>query len=152
MFDWRLTSGCADPRDRIYGLLALASDYPGFDVNYTEDVADLFWRAGEHFDVWAMPDRICSLLDALRLDFPTLADHAPIGISLRVAQDFPVPRTAQSRSDTITDCNCPNERGEAFVSIPIKHPRVIHFCTGRKTSSRKPGCNAPWLRAYPAGS
>jgi hypothetical protein len=53
MFEWRFLSQCADPRDRIYGLLVLASDYQGFHVvDYKEDVADLFWRCGEHCCAW----------------------------------------------------------------------------------------------------
>jgi hypothetical protein len=84
LFNWRIASQCTDPRDRIYGILALADDYPGFHISYTETVTDLFWRAGEHFNAWSMPDRILNLLGALSLDIRTIAPLAPQEISLAV--------------------------------------------------------------------
>jgi hypothetical protein len=41
---------CTDQRDRIYSLLGLLGGEQNFVVDYEESVADLFWRAGEHFN------------------------------------------------------------------------------------------------------
>ena len=54
---------CTDPRDRIYSLLGLLDGEHDFVVDYGESSADLFWRAGEHFDAWSTPD----LVDVLRI-------------------------------------------------------------------------------------
>jgi hypothetical protein len=54
---------CADERDRIYSLLGLISGDHEFKVDYSEPTADLFWRAGEHFDAWEAPE----LVDILRV-------------------------------------------------------------------------------------
>lgn len=54
---------CADERDRIYSLLGLISGGHQFKVDYHESAADLFWRAGEHFDAWQSPE----LVDILRV-------------------------------------------------------------------------------------
>jgi hypothetical protein len=54
---------CTDERDRIYSLLGLISGDHEFKVDYNEPTADLFWRAGEHFDAWEAPE----LVDILRV-------------------------------------------------------------------------------------
>jgi hypothetical protein len=54
---------CTDERDRIYSLLGLISGDHEFKVDYSESTADLFWRAGEHFDAWEAPE----LVDILRV-------------------------------------------------------------------------------------
>jgi hypothetical protein len=54
---------CTDERDRIYSLLGLISGNHEFKVDYNESAADLFWRAGEHFDAWEAPE----LVDILRV-------------------------------------------------------------------------------------
>jgi hypothetical protein len=54
---------CTDERDRIYSLLGLISGDHEFRVDYNEPTADLFWRAGEHFDAWEAPE----LVDILRV-------------------------------------------------------------------------------------
>lgn len=56
-------AGCVDKRDRVYSLLGLVDQDHGFAVNYNEDVADLFWRVAEHFDVGQSPE----LIDILRV-------------------------------------------------------------------------------------
>ncbi|KAF2022656.1 hypothetical protein EK21DRAFT_95540 [Setomelanomma holmii] len=54
---------CADRRDRVYSLLGLVQGFEPFTVDYSETVADLSWRAGEHFDAWTEPE----LVDLLRI-------------------------------------------------------------------------------------
>jgi hypothetical protein len=54
---------CTDQRDRIYSLLGLLDRGHDFAVNYDESAADLFWRAGEHFNAWETSE----LIDTLRV-------------------------------------------------------------------------------------
>jgi hypothetical protein len=65
---WRLmhmhkNAKCADRRDRVYSLMGLISGSHGFQVDYRESAADLFWRVGEHFDAWVAPE----LVDIMRV-------------------------------------------------------------------------------------
>jgi hypothetical protein len=127
LFNWRITSQCTDPRDRIYGILALARDYPGFDVSYTERASDLFWRAGEHFNAWAMPYRILNLVDAVSLNIRTLAESAPAMISLPVSHAWSAPNTLLPGS--ISEHICKNKGCEGSISIQLESSQNILLCT-----------------------
>jgi hypothetical protein len=48
----QVPTGCKDDRDRLYSILGLIEDGKDFAVKYDESPADLFWRAGEHFQLW----------------------------------------------------------------------------------------------------
>jgi hypothetical protein len=58
---------CVDDRDRLYSVLGLIENERDLAVNYEEEPAELFWRAGEHFQIWAKLENNC-LQSALRLD------------------------------------------------------------------------------------
>jgi hypothetical protein len=58
---------CSDPRDCIYSILSLLKPAPEFEVNYDESVVDLFWRAGNCFNLWDLDLMPSSLADALSL-------------------------------------------------------------------------------------
>lgn len=67
-------SQCADPRDRIYSLLALVKGGSKFPVSYTIPLVRLFWIAGEHFGAWARPTTsVTSLRLALGLSVEEVA-------------------------------------------------------------------------------
>lgn len=63
LIDMHKRARCTDPRDRIYSLLGLLQQGHGFEVDYEETVAGLFWRAGEHFNAWDSSE----LVDTLRI-------------------------------------------------------------------------------------
>jgi hypothetical protein len=63
---WRGTAGCADIRDRIFGLLALV-DLSVFPVSYEESKFELFWRAGEYFQAWSNTKHIQILREVLEI-------------------------------------------------------------------------------------
>lgn len=62
-------SECIDPRDRIYGILAITNQGAEFKIDYREDVIDLFWRAGEFFSAWQSVWHALDLISALGLNY-----------------------------------------------------------------------------------
>ena len=62
-------SRCADPRDKIYGLLGLLREGHSFPVDYGMSRYDLFFRAWEHFRCWELRRHVSrSLLQALQAE------------------------------------------------------------------------------------
>jgi hypothetical protein len=118
---WRLIymhrkSKCENKRDRVYSLLGLISGNHGFKVDYDESEADLFWRAGEHFDAWEAPE----FVDILRV---ALLDSEPSNDSNR---------RIKSRSVSPSKLNESLKRRPDFqVRIPIRHatPTSSFRCT-----------------------
>lgn len=127
LFDWRSDSQCTDPRDRIYGILALARDYPGFEVSYTESATELFWRAGEHFQAWSMPRCVLKLLSALSLDVTMLAQDAPHTLSLAVSYACS-PRSSIIGSLFKSKQGCSNQGCEYAGQIYFKSRKDILLC------------------------
>ena len=66
------SSNCADPRDRVYGVLALTQQGIDFNVDYGEHVFDLLWRAGEQFAAWHDPGKCSDLMTALGIELETM--------------------------------------------------------------------------------
>jgi hypothetical protein len=62
---WLYNSKCYDIRDHIYGLLSVTEHGSSFTVDYNEDAYSLFWRCGEHFQVWRHPAQVNLLRIAL---------------------------------------------------------------------------------------
>jgi hypothetical protein len=63
---WLWKSQCTDVRDRVYSLLSLV-DQGDLTVDYSEMAVDLFWRTGEHFQLWMYPLAVSRLYLALGL-------------------------------------------------------------------------------------
>jgi hypothetical protein len=76
LLDLRKEAGCEDPRDHVYGLLAIVAVPRGEDgklrVDYDEPVADLFWRAGEHYRLWGHQNAADQLRVNLKLSYSHL--------------------------------------------------------------------------------
>lgn len=100
-------SQCADPRDRIYSLLALVKGGSRFPVSYTIPLVRLFWKAGEHFGAWARPTAsITSLRLALGLSIEDIAaslDTLP-KIDLKMELRYVPPRSTWAALTTKPSC------------------------------------------------
>jgi hypothetical protein len=68
----RVISKCFDSRDRVYSLLALFRGNAKISVDYNEDAAGLFWRAGAELGAWSKHSYIRTLAGALNLPYTTL--------------------------------------------------------------------------------
>jgi hypothetical protein len=73
ILSWRAHTECSITSDRIYALLALVQDGHTFDVHYGEELRDLFWRAGEHFQAWVHVEYMAQLKTALQLSNTDIA-------------------------------------------------------------------------------
>lgn len=97
------SSNCVDPRDRVYGVLALNPRAADLEVDYSEHVFDLLWRAGEHFAAWHDPSKSSDLMTGLDINLPTLRSaleshgrgDLPCSIHLRVCRST---QTSQHQS------------------------------------------------------
>ena len=71
---WRQKgTDCSIARDRLFALLALACKGNEFRVSYEETSEDLFWRAGQHFQLWADIFYLNTLRIALNVEVSSLA-------------------------------------------------------------------------------
>lgn len=100
-------SQCADPRDRIYSLLALVKGGSRFPVSYTVAPINLFWKAGEHFSAWARPTTSISALRlALGLSVQEISDsldeHARTKLTIELR--YVPPRSAWAALTTKPTC------------------------------------------------
>lgn len=60
-----LVSDCTDRRDMIYGLLSLLDDGDSFNVDYSLDTLELFFKAWEHFKIYEVKKGTLMLLRIL---------------------------------------------------------------------------------------
>jgi Heterokaryon incompatibility protein (HET) len=71
MVNWMGIQSCSDVRDRLYGILGIAGDAAGFEVDYSLNCAELFFRAIRHFPkfhVLASAHQMRRLLELSRED------------------------------------------------------------------------------------
>jgi hypothetical protein len=62
------SSHCANPRDRIYSILAIIEHDSTFQVDYSENIVDTFWRSAEQFSGWCNVSKLTRLWRTLELD------------------------------------------------------------------------------------
>lgn len=149
------TSKCAGKRDRIYSLLGLVSGDLEFQVDYSENAVDLFWRAGEHFNAWEAPELVdilrIALLDndILRDDTRRMVgetmDPCELVESLSTRPDLQVRIAARRASSTTsllgtTTVRCASS--DCHRAPPLECTRRdILLCTNAKSSgSTEHGC------------
>lgn len=84
LLTWRADSHCADPRDRIYALLALVylDKFRELHVDYSSDLDSLFWRAGSQFNAWTNIGYADLLRKSLRLTPLDLSRSTPPEVSI----------------------------------------------------------------------
>jgi hypothetical protein len=100
-------SQCADPRDRIYSLLALVKGGSRFPVSYTVAPIHLFWKAGEYFGAWARPSTsVTSLRLALGLNVEEIAASLDkySGFALRTELRYVPPKSTWTALTTKPAC------------------------------------------------
>lgn len=98
---------CTDKRDRVYSLLGLVPGGRNFTVDYNESEAELFWRAGEHFEAWNTPE----LVDILR-------------IALLPSQDGDLRARSQADSTGVSPwplIEALSGKPDLQVRIPVRH-------------------------------
>jgi hypothetical protein len=59
---------CKYPRDKLYSLLAIIDLESKFEVNYDEDIVELYWKAMRYFSAWCSPYTMDALWDLLSMD------------------------------------------------------------------------------------
>jgi hypothetical protein len=116
---------CTDDRDRLYSILGLLKDGRAFAVNYEEDSADLFWRAGEHFQIWHH-SRFDTVRTTLRLSENDLRISLNRKPDLRLTLPIHYAYRQQSRSLRLRrEIKCGHEN----CSIPCMPQHEVVLCT-----------------------
>lgn len=69
-------SKCFDPRDRIYSLLGLTGLDSTLQVDYGASNLTTFVRLSDFFDIWAQPEKLIAVWDALELTPDILHEDA----------------------------------------------------------------------------
>jgi hypothetical protein len=139
-------TGCADNRDRLYSILGLVENGREFAVDYEEESADLFWRVGEHFQIWHHSD-YRFVRDALRLsenDLRVSLSRKPdLRLTLPIHYAY-YQRSWSWRLGRKMDCghhNCPvpcMPRHEVLLCTPAKDFQVFNHIYSHILLQRDP--------------
>jgi hypothetical protein len=150
---WRLIhmhrySKCENKRDRVYSLLGLISGDHGFKVDYNETAADLFWRAGEHFDAWEAPEFVDILrLALLESEESRSVSPSQLHASLKNRPDFqvriPVRRatpTTSLFSTVFKKTRCKFKDCRRAPSLPCTRNGILLCTNARSDEPTEHGC------------
>jgi hypothetical protein len=125
-------TGCADTRDRLYSVLGLLENGKQMYVSYEEEAKDLFWRAGEHLQIWYSASSwvLQNLLDVSINDLRESLESQPnLRLSMRLhyasSGRFRIPRLRASMRCRLCQ-----------FRIPYGRHHQIMMCTSPRSLTR----------------
>lgn len=66
---------CKYPRDKLYSLLAILDLDSKFEVNYDEDIVELYWKSMGYFSAWCSPYTMDALWNLLSMESSYIVAH-----------------------------------------------------------------------------
>jgi hypothetical protein len=128
-------TGCADARDRLYSVLGLLENGKKMSVSYEEEAKDLFWRAGEHLQIWYSGSSWMwlYLLDLSMNDLRESLESQPnLRLSMRL-------QYASSRRFRIRKLRASMRCRLCRIHIPYGQHHQIMMCTSPRSLTWKKG-------------
>lgn len=95
-FRLSMRSECSDPRDKVFGVLALAET--SISVDYTKSVEEVFWDAVSEFEKGPL-DLTATRFDAMSIDDRRMMYQVQVREVLRLARKMMPPRSGLSDVD-----------------------------------------------------
>jgi hypothetical protein len=141
---WRYNTECTDIRDRIYGLCGLTPER-NFPVNYREDIVSLFWRAGEHFNIWESANGATALRRTLDLSVEDLEQNVKQAGSLMLSFDVGCVPSAVSSTMLPATIQTPERSCWCYSgAILVSERQAALFCVSSVSSDDPNSLRNDW--------